>query len=181
MHIAGNKLATGVAVNDGLWHHVAIVWTGKAMKDKDGKKHKGQLLVYVNHVLLHRGEGQTNGAEHLANAAGSFALGSGAGSRSSFEGYLASLALFDRCLDAKAVGSFFMAPLLRGSEKGLRLYLDFDFEMDEGRSPREILNRVKRNAGGTSSGGVLKGAAQLVLLRYRAGSVCVYTACPVSE
>ena len=90
MHIAGNKLATGVAVNDGLWHHVAIVWTGKAMKDKDGKKHKGQLLVYVNHVLLHRGEGQTNGAEHLANAAGSFALGSGAGSRSSFEGYLAA-------------------------------------------------------------------------------------------
>jgi hypothetical protein len=59
------------------------------------------------------------------------------------------------------VGTLFASPLLRGREKGLRVLLDFDFEVGEDNlPPRQVVNRAR--GGGL---GQLEGAAHLVLLR----------------
>ena len=69
--------------------------------------------------------------------------------------------LFDRRLDAKGVGTLFASPMLCGREKGLRVLLDFDFEVgDANLPPRQVVNRAR--GGGL---GQLEGAAHLVLLR----------------
>ena len=60
--MAGNELATCVCVNDGHWHHLVVVWTGKTVKDKQGQEQPGQLLVYLNNSLVHQGVGRTTGA-----------------------------------------------------------------------------------------------------------------------
>ena len=61
VQVAGNVVNTGVAVNDGHWHHVVIVWTGRELRGKDDKTRKGEILVYSNAVLMYRGPGITAG------------------------------------------------------------------------------------------------------------------------
>ena len=61
VQVAGNIVHTGVAVNDGHWHHVVIVWTGRELRGKDDKTQKGEILVYSNAVLMYRGPGITAG------------------------------------------------------------------------------------------------------------------------
>ena len=61
VQVAGNVVNTGVAVNDGHWHHVVIVWTGRELRGKDDKTQKGEILVYSNAVLMYRGPGITAG------------------------------------------------------------------------------------------------------------------------
>ena len=157
-------LSTGVAVNDGHWHHVVLVWKGKTFKDKDGQERKGELVVYVNNVVLYSGAGQNNGAKEISTSAGTFSLGSGGagGGGSSCESVLASVAVLSRCLDVKGVASLFATPLLRGTEKGLELYYDFDFEVSDEKPAQEVLNRARKAKVGSC--GLLKGSARLVFL-----------------
>ncbi len=175
IHIAGNVVKTGVAVNDGHWHHVVITWTGQTFKTQSGTQQQGELLVYLNNCVLHRGAGCHSGAANLSSAQGTLTLGAGAESgHRSFEGTLASLAVFDRCLDAKSVANLFATPALHCRERGLRVYYDFDFDpVDpvDAKAPQGVLNRAKGGGGGA---GLLKGAARLVFLTapYRLCKVC---------
>lgn len=153
-----------MAINDGHWHHVALVWKGKTFKDKDGQEHKGELVVYVNNVVLYRGAGQNKGAKEISTSAGTFSLGSGGGGGSSCEAVLASVAVLSRCLDVKGVSILFETPPLRGTEKGLLLYYDFDFEVSDEKPAQEVLNRARKAKAKGGSCGLLKGSARLVFL-----------------
>ena len=172
IHIAGNVVKTGVAVNDGHWHHVVITWTGQTLKTQKGVSQQGELIVYLNNCVLHRGAGRNSGAANVSPESGTFALGAvAAQGHRSFEGTLACLAVFDRRLDAKSVASIFGAPVLRGRERGLRVFYDFDFDPSDEKPPEYVLNKARGAGGGA---GLLQGAARLVFLKapYQLCKVC---------
>jgi hypothetical protein len=62
------------------------------------------------------------------------------------------------------VANLFATVLLRGSEKGLVLYYDFDFEATDATPPREVRNKARRKRAGASVA-ALTGPARLVLLQ----------------
>lgn len=174
--IAGNRAATSAAVDDGYWHHLIVVWSSAVTKDAQGQPQQGELLVYLDAHLVHRGAGQSTGigAAEVSSEAGTLAVGgrkegAGAGYGGCLQGCLACLAIFNRRLDAKAVARLLASPVLRGSEKGLVLYLDFDFEPAGDASTAacigggEVINRARH---ARPQAGVLRGGARLVLLRF---------------
>ena len=73
--------------------------------------------------------------------------------------------MFDKHLDVKGVCALYASPRLRGSEKGLRVYYDFDFDVSPGGANpvREIWNRARVEGNNAAAG--LGGSAKLVLLR----------------
>jgi len=163
----GNLLATGVPINDGHWHHLVIAWRGEMHTEKPSKENPGEFVLYLNALPLFRGAGHTKeGRTKVSGAAGALSLGAGRGGGGGrgFAGLVASLALFDRFLDAKAVANLFATVLLRGSEKGLVLYYDFDFEATDATPPRQVRNKARRKRTGASVA-ALHGPARLVLLQ----------------
>ena len=176
MEIAGNHAATGASVDDGFWHHIIVVWTSAAIKDERGQEQQGgELLVYLDARLAHQGPGKGGGGAQVSREAGTLTVGArkgGDGYGACLQGCIASLALFNRRLDSKAVSRLFAKPVLAGKEKGLRLYFDFDFEADgndgsaaEISSGVEVLNRAFAGHAGPPAAALLQGGARLILLR----------------
>ena len=162
------------------------MWSSAVTKDAEGQPQQGELLVYLDAHLVHQGAGKSTGtgAAEVSLEAGTLVVGgrkegTGAGYGGCLQGCLACLAIFNRRLDAKAVASLLASPVLRGSEKGLVLYLDFDFEpAGDTSTPAcigggEVINRARHAR--PQAAGVLRGGARLVLLRLVAGFLSTFS------
>ena len=139
----GNVLSTGVAANDGDWHHIAVTW----------RAIDGQTLLYKDGVQAFSG---TLATAHTLQSAGTLFLGQlqdslaagGVDPDGAFNGYIGDVRIWDQVRSAGDILANFEDPLSAPeTEVGLKLYWQFD---GIGTS---VLDQSSSNNNGTLSGG----------------------------
>jgi PKD repeat protein len=117
VYVRGARVDTGVVLNDGAWHHLAVTWTsvgGAVRVYKDG------ALAFSNTVPVQAGTAITAGGA-LVLGQEQDAVGGGFEASQAFLGNLDEVALYPSALTATQVQAHRQAGLLSGCPAGAAL------------------------------------------------------------
>jgi glucose/arabinose dehydrogenase len=136
VYIKGTRVDTGIALNDGQWHHLAVTWTstgGAVRVYKDG------ALAFSNSVPVQAGASITGGGA-LVLGQEQDTVGGGFESSQAFLGQLDEVALYPTALSAARVSAHRQAGITSGCATGLAAtgVKTVALKADAFRTPRKV-------------------------------------------